>query len=143
MLPCDHAMLPCDAGTPCCHSMLLRRQSPSPHHHPSHAAPTSRRIPQHDVRAAVTYRHNRYIPLQEVRAAVGPDVEVILDGGVRRGLDIVKGLARGADACAGMSRIRRPSGLRPLQPSGLRPRPTHIILCASRYHPNPRSRASP
>jgi len=38
--------------------------------------------------------------LPEVRAAVGPDVEVILDGGVRRGLDIVKGLARGADAVA-------------------------------------------
>ena len=33
----------------------------------------------------------------QVRAAVGPDVEVILDGGVRRGLDIVKGLARGAE----------------------------------------------
>ena len=38
--------------------------------------------------------------LPEVRAAVGPDVEVILDGGVRRGLDIVKGLARGADSGA-------------------------------------------
>ena len=38
--------------------------------------------------------------LPEVRQAVGPDVEVILDGGVRRGLDIVKGLARGADSVA-------------------------------------------
>lgn len=38
--------------------------------------------------------------LPEVRSAVGPDVEVILDGGVRRGLDIVKGLARGADSVA-------------------------------------------
>ena len=38
--------------------------------------------------------------LPEVREAVGPDVEVILDGGVRRGLDIVKGLARGADSVA-------------------------------------------
>ena len=38
--------------------------------------------------------------LPEVREAVGPDVEVILDGGVRRGLDVVKGLARGADSVA-------------------------------------------
>ena len=31
---------------------------------------------------------------------VGPDVEIVLDGGVRRGIDIVKGLARGADSVA-------------------------------------------
>ena len=34
--------------------------------------------------------------LPEVRAAVGPDVEVILDGGVRRGIDIVKVCMHGA-----------------------------------------------
>ena len=31
---------------------------------------------------------------------VGPEVEIVLDGGVRRGIDIVKGLARGADSVA-------------------------------------------
>jgi len=35
-----------------------------------------------------------------VREMVGPDVEIVLDGGVRRGIDIVKGLARGADSVA-------------------------------------------
>jgi len=38
--------------------------------------------------------------LPEVRKAVGPDVEVILDGGVRRGIDVVKAIARGADSVA-------------------------------------------
>ena len=38
--------------------------------------------------------------LPEVREMVGPDVEIVLDGGVRRGIDIVKGLARGADSVA-------------------------------------------
>ena len=36
--------------------------------------------------------------LPSIREAVGPDVEIILDGGVQRGVDIVKGLALGADA---------------------------------------------
>ena len=38
--------------------------------------------------------------LPEIRDAVGDNVEVILDGGVRRGLDVVKALARGADSVA-------------------------------------------
>ena len=38
--------------------------------------------------------------LPEVRKAVGPDVEVIMDGGVRRGIDVVKAIARGADSVA-------------------------------------------
>ena len=37
--------------------------------------------------------------LPEVVAAVGPDAEVYLDGGVRRGTDVVKALALGATAC--------------------------------------------
>ena len=38
--------------------------------------------------------------LPEVREMVGPEVEIVLDGGVRRGIDVVKGLARGADSVA-------------------------------------------
>ena len=35
--------------------------------------------------------------LPDIRAAVGPEVEIILDCGVQRGTDIVKALALGAD----------------------------------------------
>jgi lactate 2-monooxygenase len=36
--------------------------------------------------------------LVEVRAAVGPEVCVLMDGGIRRGADVLKALALGADA---------------------------------------------
>jgi isopentenyl diphosphate isomerase/L-lactate dehydrogenase-like FMN-dependent dehydrogenase len=36
--------------------------------------------------------------LPEVRRAVGDDVELLLDGGIRRGTDVLKALALGADA---------------------------------------------
>lgn len=37
--------------------------------------------------------------LEEVKAAVGDRIEVILDGGVRRGTDVIKSIALGAKAC--------------------------------------------
>jgi isopentenyl diphosphate isomerase/L-lactate dehydrogenase-like FMN-dependent dehydrogenase len=37
--------------------------------------------------------------LGEVADAVGGEVDVLLDGGIRRGTDVVKALARGASAC--------------------------------------------
>jgi lactate 2-monooxygenase len=36
--------------------------------------------------------------LVEVRQAVGPDYPLLLDGGIRRGADVIKALALGADA---------------------------------------------
>ncbi len=38
--------------------------------------------------------------VQEIRAAVGDDVEIIVDGGIRRGSDIIKAIALGANACS-------------------------------------------
>ncbi len=38
--------------------------------------------------------------LQPIRDAVGDDLELIVDGGIRRGTHVVKALALGADACA-------------------------------------------
>ncbi len=37
--------------------------------------------------------------LADVKAAVGDRIEIILDGGVRRGTDVIKALALGAQAC--------------------------------------------
>jgi L-lactate dehydrogenase (cytochrome) len=37
--------------------------------------------------------------LPAIKAAVGDDLEIFIDGGIRRGADIVKALALGADAC--------------------------------------------
>ncbi|PHR61007.1 MAG: alpha-hydroxy-acid oxidizing enzyme [Robiginitomaculum sp.] len=36
----------------------------------------------------------------KVRAAVGDDLEIIVDGGIRRGTDVLKALALGANACS-------------------------------------------
>jgi len=38
--------------------------------------------------------------LAEIRDAVGSGPEIVLDGGVRRGTDVLKALARGANACS-------------------------------------------
>ena len=38
--------------------------------------------------------------LPEIRAAVGDKLEIIVDGGVRRGTDVLKALALGASACS-------------------------------------------
>ena len=38
--------------------------------------------------------------ISKIRNLVGEDVEVIVDGGVRRGIDVVKALVRGADSVA-------------------------------------------
>jgi L-lactate dehydrogenase (cytochrome) len=39
--------------------------------------------------------------LQEILDAVGGDIEVIVDGGIRRGTHILKAMAMGATACSG------------------------------------------
>lgn len=38
--------------------------------------------------------------IKEIRAAVGDDIEIIVDGGIRRGSDIIKAIALGANACS-------------------------------------------
>ena len=42
--------------------------------------------------------------LPEIRAAVGPDVKIMVDGGFSRGTDIVKAVALGADG-VGIGRL--------------------------------------
>ncbi len=37
--------------------------------------------------------------LAEVRAQVGDDIEILIDGGIRRGSDVIKAIALGATAC--------------------------------------------
>ena len=36
----------------------------------------------------------------DIRDAVGNELEIVMDGGIRRGSDIVKAIARGANACS-------------------------------------------
>ena len=38
--------------------------------------------------------------VKDIRAAVGPDIEIILDGGIRRGTDVLQAIALGANACS-------------------------------------------
>ncbi|MGB1068336.1 MAG: alpha-hydroxy acid oxidase, partial [Henriciella sp.] len=39
--------------------------------------------------------------ISEIADAVGDDIEIILDGGVRRGTHVLKAIAAGAKACSG------------------------------------------
>jgi L-lactate dehydrogenase (cytochrome) len=72
------------------------------------SAEDARRAVEHDVEAIVVSNHGGrqcdYLPsavevLPEIVDAVGGQAEVILDGGVRRGSDVVKAIALGARAC--------------------------------------------
>ncbi len=38
--------------------------------------------------------------VKDIRAAVGPDIEIIVDGGIRRGTDVLQAIALGANACS-------------------------------------------
>ena len=40
--------------------------------------------------------------LKEIRDAVGDSIEIIVDGGIRRGIHVIKALAMGANACMGV-----------------------------------------
>jgi L-lactate dehydrogenase (cytochrome) len=72
------------------------------------SAEDARRAVEHGVNAIVVSNHGGRqldgLPaaievLPEVADAVGGDIEVLFDGGIRRGTDVIKALALGARAC--------------------------------------------
>jgi L-lactate dehydrogenase (cytochrome) len=72
------------------------------------SAEDARRAVEHGVNAIVVSNHGGRqldgLPaaievLPEIADAVGDDIEVLFDGGIRRGTDVIKALALGARAC--------------------------------------------